>query len=99
MARAEAARLGLELDAEAAKALIAQVGERQQRLLRELEKLALEHGAGARDVEEVEESCAELGRAQGLDARRRALAGDARPPRALLLELRQPGRTAARPLY
>jgi len=40
--REQAARLGLSLDAAAAKALIAQVGERQQRLLRELEKLALE---------------------------------------------------------
>ncbi len=40
--REQAARLGLSLDAAAAKALVAQVGERQQRLLRELEKLALE---------------------------------------------------------
>jgi DNA polymerase III subunit delta len=40
--REHAARMGLALDAAAAKALIAQVGERQQRLLRELEKLALE---------------------------------------------------------
>jgi DNA polymerase-3 subunit delta len=39
--REQAARLGLALDGAAAKALIAQVGERQQRLLRELEKLAL----------------------------------------------------------
>jgi DNA polymerase III subunit delta len=39
--REQAARLGLSLDSAAAKALIAQVGERQQRLLRELEKLAL----------------------------------------------------------
>jgi DNA polymerase III subunit delta len=39
--RAQAARQGLSLDGAAAKALIAQVGERQQRLLRELEKLAL----------------------------------------------------------
>jgi DNA polymerase-3 subunit delta len=39
--RGQAARLGLALDGAAAKALIAQVGERQQRLLRELEKLAL----------------------------------------------------------
>jgi DNA polymerase-3 subunit delta len=39
--REHAARLGLSLDSAAAKALIAQVGERQQRLLRELEKLAL----------------------------------------------------------
>jgi DNA polymerase-3 subunit delta len=41
-ARERASRLGLSLDAAAAKALVAQVGERQQRLLRELEKLALE---------------------------------------------------------
>ncbi len=41
-AREQAARLGVPLDGAAAKALVAQVGERQQRLLRELEKLALE---------------------------------------------------------
>jgi DNA polymerase-3 subunit delta len=41
-ARAQAARLGVTLDAAAANALVAQVGGRQQRLLRELEKLALE---------------------------------------------------------
>jgi DNA polymerase III subunit delta len=40
--REQGARLGVSLDATAAKALVAQVGERQQRLLRELEKLALE---------------------------------------------------------
>lgn len=39
--REQAAKLGLSLDAFAAKTLVAQVGERQQRLLRELEKLAL----------------------------------------------------------
>jgi DNA polymerase III subunit delta len=39
--RDQATRLGLSLDAFAAKTLVAQVGERQQRLLRELEKLAL----------------------------------------------------------
>lgn len=44
----EASRLGLALDAEAAQVLVAVVGERQQRLLRELEKLALELGPGAR---------------------------------------------------
>jgi DNA polymerase-3 subunit delta len=40
--REQAGRMGVSLDAAAAKALVAQVGERQQRLLRELEKLALE---------------------------------------------------------
>ncbi len=34
--------MGIELDATAANALVAQIGGRQQRLLRELEKLALE---------------------------------------------------------
>jgi DNA polymerase III subunit delta len=41
-ARAQGTRMGIELDAAAANALVAQVGGRQQRLLRELEKLALE---------------------------------------------------------
>jgi DNA polymerase III subunit delta len=41
-AREQASRMGLALDAAAAKALVAQVGERQQRIVRELEKLALE---------------------------------------------------------
>ncbi len=40
--REAAARSGVQLDSAAARALVAQVGERQQRLLRELEKLALE---------------------------------------------------------
>jgi DNA polymerase-3 subunit delta len=42
----EARRLGVDLEPDAARLLIDLVGERQQRLLRELEKLALEHGAG-----------------------------------------------------
>ena len=51
---ARAGELGVELDNAGARALVAQVGDRQQRLLRELEKLALEHGEGARlGVEEV----------------------------------------------
>jgi DNA polymerase-3 subunit delta len=45
-AREQAAKMGITLDAAAAKALVAQVGERQQRLLRELEKLALEAQEG-----------------------------------------------------
>jgi DNA polymerase III subunit delta len=60
--REQARRLGLSLDAFAAKTLVAQVGERQQRLLRELEKLALaaELGEGPIEVnaEEIEEQSA-----------------------------------------
>ena len=56
---ARAGELELTLDTQAARALIAQTGDRQQRLLRELEKLALEHGTGARlGVEEIEASSA-----------------------------------------
>lgn len=52
----QALRLGLELDISCAKALISHVGERQQRLLRELEKLALELGEpGERTVVGIEE--------------------------------------------
>jgi DNA polymerase-3 subunit delta len=55
----EAAKLGITLEGAAARALVQQVGERQQRLLRELEKLALEHGDGAHiGVEEVEAAAA-----------------------------------------
>ncbi len=50
--RGEAGRHGIELDGVAAATLVAEVGERQQRLVRELEKLALYHGRGARLGEE-----------------------------------------------
>ena len=55
----QAKQVGLTLDRDGAKALVAQVGDRQQRLTRELEKLALEYGPGANiGVHEVDESCA-----------------------------------------
>jgi DNA polymerase-3 subunit delta len=54
-----AKELGVGLDNQAARALVAQVGDRRQRLLRELEKLALEHGEGAQlTVEDVQAACA-----------------------------------------
>jgi DNA polymerase-3 subunit delta len=53
-AREQAGRLGLELDSAGAKALVDQVGDRQQRLLRELEKLALEGEAGQAAPRRVE---------------------------------------------
>ena len=43
---AQAKQLGLDLTPEAARMLVAHVGDRQQRLMRELEKLALELGSG-----------------------------------------------------
>lgn len=97
-ARERAARMGLSLDAGAAKALVAQVGERQQRLLRELEKLALESspkGDGDEPrqigVEDIERRAAHSSewRAYGLaDA---LVGGDSRAAAQAYLRLRQQG--------
>ena len=93
----QAARLNIEIDHTAAQALVAAVGERQQRLLRELEKLALEHGAGATiGVEEVEAVAAPSAERQvwglvdALVARDRAAATKA------FVELRGQGESLAR---
>ncbi|HTC73061.1 MAG TPA: DNA polymerase III subunit delta [Solirubrobacteraceae bacterium] len=90
--RAQATRLGVSLDAAAAKALVAQVGERQQRLLRELEKLALEADSSepitAQDIERRAAHSTEW-RAYGLAD---ALAGaDVRESTLSYLRLRQQG--------
>jgi DNA polymerase-3 subunit delta len=53
---ARAGELGLELEPDGARALIQHVGDRQQRLMRELEKLALGREPGTRlDATDVEE--------------------------------------------
>jgi DNA polymerase III subunit delta len=91
-AREQAARLGVELDSAAAKALVAQVGERQQRLLRELEKLALEADSSeAVSVHDIERRAAHSTewRAYGLAD---ALVGaDGREATLSYLRLRQQG--------
>jgi DNA polymerase III subunit delta len=88
----QASELGFELDQQGAKALIAQVGDRQQRLLRELEKLALEYGEGARiGVEEVHESCASSVERKSWTLADALVAGDEKTATRLLLELRQQG--------
>jgi DNA polymerase-3 subunit delta len=88
----QAAQLDLDLDSEAAKVLIAQVGDRQQRLLRELEKLALEHGAQARlGVEEVQEACASSAERRVWTLTDAMVAGDRRTATRVLLELRTQG--------
>ena len=57
--QARAREVELTLDEEGARALIQQVGERQQRLVRELEKLAIELGPGAQaGIDEVLAACA-----------------------------------------
>ena len=101
---ARAGELGIELDSEGARALIRHVGDRQQRLLRELEKLAL--GAGpepstpilvqASDVEELTASSAERRAWTVADA---LVAGDRRAAVAAYLQLRNQGERLPGLLY
>ncbi len=90
--QARAGELGVELDTQAAKALVAHVGDRQQRLLRELEKLALEHGAGAHiGIEEVEQSSASSAERKLWSLADALVAGDEKAATRALLELRAQG--------
>jgi DNA polymerase-3 subunit delta len=103
-AREQGARLGLELDPRAAKVLVDQVGERQQRLLRELEKLALEGEAtagGGRDgdepaprrvgVEQIEARAAYSAEWKAFTLADALVAGDARLALSHYLRLREQG--------
>jgi DNA polymerase-3 subunit delta len=98
--QARARELGLELDKAGAKALVAQVGERQQRLLRELEKLALEHGAGATlGVTEIEESSASSAQRKVWTLGDALVAGDEKAAMRALVELRAQGERLPGLLY
>jgi DNA polymerase-3 subunit delta len=95
-----AAELGVELDQQGARALVAHVGDRQQRLQRELEKLALEHGAGARlGVDEVNESAAGSAERKTWTLADALVAGDERAATRALVELRQQGERVPGLLY
>jgi DNA polymerase-3 subunit delta len=88
----QAATLELRIAPDAVRTLIAQVGQRQQRLLRELEKLALEHGANADiGVHEVQEACASSAERKLWTFTDALVAGDRRAATAVLLELREQG--------
>lgn len=92
----EAKGLGVTLERQAAQALVTSVGERQQRLLRELEKLAIEHGPGATlGLEEVEAAAHSAERqVWGLiDA---FVAGNEQAATKAFLELRAQGESIAR---
>jgi DNA polymerase-3 subunit delta len=96
-ALAEAQRLGIDLEPAAAQVLVAQVGERQQRLLRELEKLALEHGPGARlGVEDVTDAAAESAEIQVWGLVDALVARDRRTVFRSFLELREQGEAVGR---
>lgn len=95
-----ARELGVELDQGGAKALIAQVGDRQQRLLREVEKLALEYGSGARlGVGEVQASSTTSAERKLWTLADALVAGDTRAATRALLELRQQGERLPGLLY
>jgi len=89
---ARARDLGLEPDAGAAKALVQRVGERQQRLLRELEKLALSLGPGGSFAgEELDELAASSAERKSWTLADALVAGDGRAATRLYLELRAQG--------
>jgi DNA polymerase-3 subunit delta len=90
--RGRARQLGLDLDAAAAQALIAHVGDRQQRLVRELETLALEVGPGARvGADDVEDRAADSAERKIWSLADLLVAGDAPGATRCYLELRAQG--------
>jgi DNA polymerase III subunit delta len=92
--------LGLHIEPDTARALIAHVGDRQQRLLRELEKLALYAGQGARvDTAMVVELTAPSAEQKAWSLADAIVAGDAEAATALYLTLRSQGERLPGLLY
>jgi DNA polymerase-3 subunit delta len=90
----EGERLGLALDADAVRALVAQVGERRQRLVRELEKLAMEAGERTGDKGVVSAEQIELSAARSSQTQAFALADalvEGTLPKAILSYVRLRG--------
>ena len=96
----QARGMGIELEDGAPSALVAHVGERQQRLLRELEKLALEYGTaepiGADQIDAVAARSAERKAWTLADA---LVAGDRTAAVTFLLELQSQGERLESLLY
>jgi len=97
--------LGLALDAEAARALVRHVGERQQRLTRELEKLALSLDAApdrdpvAVEADVIEALCAPSAQRRSWSLADALLAGDGPAAVRLYLALRAQGERVPGLLY
>ena len=97
---AQAKELGLELEPGAASALVQHVGDRQQRLLRELEKLALGSAPGERiDASEIEELTAASAERKAWSLADALVAGDAAAATRLYLALRSQGERVPGLLY
>jgi DNA polymerase-3 subunit delta len=89
---ARARELGLVLEPDAARALVAQVGERQQRLLRELEKLALGAGPGSHiDATEIEAQAAPSAERRAWSLADALVGGDPQAASRIYLSLRAGG--------
>jgi DNA polymerase III subunit delta len=92
--------LGLRLGPDTARALIAQVGDRQQRLLRELEKLALYAGPGSGvDTTIVEELTAPSAEHKAWSLADAIVAGDAAAATRIYVTLRAQGERLSGLLY
>jgi DNA polymerase-3 subunit delta len=97
---ARARELGLQIEPDTARALIAHVGDRQQRIIRELEKLALYAGPGARvDSAMVDELTAPSAENKAWSLADAIVAGDAEAATALYLALRSQGERLPGLLY
>ncbi|MGH2915693.1 MAG: DNA polymerase III subunit delta [Solirubrobacteraceae bacterium] len=99
---ARAAELGIALDLEAARALVTHVGERQQRLARELEKLALGAEPGVRmklDASEVVALTAPSAQLRAFAVADALVAGDGPAATVAYLGLREQGERLAGLLY
>lgn len=97
---ARAGELGLQIEPDTARALIAHVGDRQQRLLRELEKLALYAGAGARvTASMVEELAAPSAEHRAWSLADAIVGGDAAAATRIYLTLRAQGERLSGLLY
>jgi DNA polymerase-3 subunit delta len=89
---AQAKQLGLDLSPEAARMLVGHVGERQQRLLRELEKLALELDPGTHiDADMVLELTAASAERKAWTLADALLSGNAALATRTLLQMRAQG--------
>jgi DNA polymerase III subunit delta len=97
---ARARELSLQLEPDSARALIAQVGDRQQRLLRELEKLALYAGPGGRvDAALLDELAAPSAEHRAWTLADTIVSGDAQAATELYLTLRSQGERLPGLLY
>ena len=97
---ARARELGLQLERDTARALISHVGDRQQRLMRELEKLALYAGAGARiDSAMVDELTAPSAEHRAWSLADAIVSGDQQAATSLYLTLRSQGERLPGLLY